>query len=426
MRPLPFGELLSMGLGEYEARGSIFGIRKDKFYTNKSGKGVNLFGVNLGSPVGPAAGPHTQLAQNIAAAYLAGGRFFELKTVQTMDGEALRKAIARPCINASDECYNVEWSTELRVEEAFAEYVKSWFLVHVLGKEFNLTANHTNHTNEKQCDDCAFNMSVGYSFEGITSPKIDGFIEGLKDASGTDVWKECYGWLEGHLGLFTKFVRSDLEAISPHVANSVTLSTLHGCPAGEIEKIASYLIEKKQIHTYVKCNPTLLGYKDARKLLDGQGFGYVSFDEHHFNEDLQYNDAVAMFKRLMALAKEHNVQFGVKLTNTFPVNILRGELPGEEMYMSGKALFPLTMAVADKLRTEFGGSLPISYSGGADFFNLGYILGKGIKPVTVATTMLKPGGYGRLKQLAECAEEELATNDTKKHEKIQIPFRVLS
>ncbi len=32
---------------------------------------------------GPAAGPHTQLAQYIIAAYLTGSRFFEVKTVNT-------------------------------------------------------------------------------------------------------------------------------------------------------------------------------------------------------------------------------------------------------------------------------------------------------------------------------------------------------
>ena len=63
--------------------------------------------------VGPAAGPNTQLAQNIVASYVAGSRFFELKTVQVMDGEELSKCVNKPCIVAQDECYNCEWSTEL-------------------------------------------------------------------------------------------------------------------------------------------------------------------------------------------------------------------------------------------------------------------------------------------------------------------------
>ena len=58
--------------------------------------------------MGPAAGPHTQLAQNIAAAYYTGSRFFELKTVQIMDGAELSACVNKPCIKADDECYNCE------------------------------------------------------------------------------------------------------------------------------------------------------------------------------------------------------------------------------------------------------------------------------------------------------------------------------
>ncbi len=36
-------------------------------------------------------------------------------------------------------------------------------------------------------------------------------------------------------------------------------------PAGEIERIATYLITEKGLNTYVKCNPTLLGYEFARR-----------------------------------------------------------------------------------------------------------------------------------------------------------------
>ncbi|MCL2880721.1 MAG: putative selenate reductase subunit YgfK, partial [Treponema sp.] len=148
MRPIPFPELIRWVQGEYTNHGSVFGIRKEKFFHPATGKlsganpaaesRINLFGTAISSPVGPAAGPHTQLAQNILAAYLCGARFMELKTVQIMDGEELRKCVARPCINAMDEGYNVEWSTELTVAEAMEEYIKAWFLCHIFAKEFNI------------------------------------------------------------------------------------------------------------------------------------------------------------------------------------------------------------------------------------------------------------------------------------------------
>ncbi len=391
MRPLPFGQLMTWVMNEYRAEGRMLAVRKEKFYKNASGTKMDIFGDSLSSPIGPAAGPNSQLAQNIVAAYLAGSRFMELKTVQIMDGEEMQKCIARPCINAEDEGYNVEWSTELTVPQAYDEYVKAWIVLNVLQKELGLSDKV----------DFVFNMSVGYDLEGIKSPKIDSYIEGMKDASGRPEFTGPIAWLKENASLFKAFAAADADAISPVVSRSVTLSTLHGCPPAMIESIAKYLLEEKKVHTFVKCNPTLLGYETARRLLDEMGYAYVGFDEHHFQNDLQYGDAVEMLKRLMAYAAERKLSFGVKITNTFPVQILKKELPGEEMYMSGRSLFPLSINVAAKLSKDFDGKLPISYSGGADFFNIADIYKTGIRPITVATTILKPGGYERMTQLAK-------------------------
>ncbi|MDL2325223.1 putative selenate reductase subunit YgfK, partial [Ruminococcaceae bacterium OttesenSCG-928-A16] len=390
MRPMPFTHLMDWALQEYHQQGRVFGIQKEKFYKNNSGAHITIFGEKLASPIGPAAGPNSQLAQNIVAAYLAGSRFMELKTVQKMDGEELRACVPRPCINAEDEGYNVEWSTELTVPQALEEYVKAWLAIHVLAKEFGIATGR----------DFVFNMSVGYDLDGIKTKKINNYIEGMKNATGTDVWQHGIAWLNANLGRFTAVTAADIAAISPQVSNSITLSTLHGCPPDEIERIAKYLLNEKKVHTFIKCNPTLLGYEFARKALDDMGYDYISFDEHHFQNDLQYPDAVAMLKRLMAYAEERNLSFGVKITNTFPVQIKRKELPGQEMYMSGRSLFPLSINVANKLAQDFDGKLPISYSGGADAFNSKEIFATGIQPITVATTILKPGGYERLHQLA--------------------------
>lgn len=387
MIPIPFSKLMNRILTERRTKGTLFGIHKA--YIADPGQTLELFGRSLETPFGPAAGPHTQLAQNLVAAYYTGSRFFELKTVQTLDGEDL--PVSKPCIRAEDEGYNVEWSTELYVPQAFDEYVKAWIAIWVIAKEFGLGA----------MDGFQFNMSVGYDLEGIRSEKIDRFIEGLKDASGTPVWQECMDYLREHLDEFQHFSKEDLERIDPHICNSITLSTLHGCPPQEIERIASYLITEKKLHTFIKCNPTLLGYEFARKTLDEMGYGYVAFTDFHFRDDLQYEDAIPMIRRLLKLAEENDRLFGVKLTNTFPVDIKAGELPGEEMYMSGKALYPLSIALAAKLAEEFDGNLRISYSGGADAQNIRGIFDAGIWPITVATTLLKPGGYQRMIQMAE-------------------------
>ncbi len=401
MQPIPFDKLMEWILCEYKNEGSIFGVPSAKFYRKNNSKNLFFSGETIENPVGPAAGPHTQLAQNIIAAYLSGARFIELKTVQILDGEDL--PVSKPCILASDEGYNVEWSTELTVPDAFAEYIKAWFAVKVLSEEFGLGS----------CNGFAFNMSVGYDLAGIQSPRIDAFIEGLKDASDTPVWNECKGWLTDNTERFENIDGKYFEEISPNVCSSITLSTMHGCPPQEIERIARYLLGEKQLNTFVKCNPTLLGYEFVRNTLDSTGFDYVSFDEHHFNDDLQFIDAVPLIKRLQEYAKELGLTFGVKLSNTFPANILNGELPGEEMYMSGRALYPLTINLAARLAEAFGGDLRISYSGGADISNIGDIYETGIWPITFATTLLKPGGYMRIKQLAQLAEEKFSGSSFK-------------
>ncbi len=86
------------GQGAYRAqgRGTVFGIHRP--YTADTGRKLRIFERNLETPIGPAAGPNTQLTQNIVASYYAGSRFFELKTVQVMDGDELAACINRPCI----------------------------------------------------------------------------------------------------------------------------------------------------------------------------------------------------------------------------------------------------------------------------------------------------------------------------------------
>ncbi len=396
MTPMSFEQLVDWVLQEKKKRGTVFG--QHHAYRADGTHNRTMFGRTLETPIGPAAGPHTQMTQNIVAAYYAGSRFFELKTVQIMDGEELAACINRPCIKADDEGYNCEWSTELTVPQAMEEYIKAWFLLKVIAREFGLG----------DMSGFQFNVSVGYDLAGIQSPKVDTFLNSMKHAEDTEIFKHCKAYLLEHADWFEHVTTEDIEQIPPEICNSVTLSTLHGCPPQEIERIAMYLLTEKGFHTFVKCNPTLLGYEFARKTMDEMGYDYIQFGDFHFKDDLQYEDAVPMLTRLMNTAKERNLEFGVKITNTFPVDVKQNELPSEEMYMSGKSLYPLSISLAAKLAKEFDGRLRISYSGGADYYNIERIVDAGIWPVTVATTLLKPGGYQRLTQMAKLLDKENA------------------
>ena len=389
MRPMSFDHLMTWILDEYESQQTIFGQRR--LARTDPAAARPIFGEKIETPFGPAAGPNTQLAQNIIASYVTGARFFELKTVQKMDGAELSACVNKPCILASDEGYNCEWSTELTVPQAFGEYVKAWVACKLLAREFGFG----------DPDGFVFNMSVGYDLEGIKTPKVDSFINGMKDASATPEFKEAIAWAHANVDRFRHVDAAFVDSITPHISDSITESTLHGCPPAEIERIATHLICEKGLNTYIKCNPTLLGYEYARKTLDSLGFGYIAFDSHHFDEDLQWADAVPMMERLQRLSAERGVEFGGKLTNTFPVDVTRGELPSEEMYMSGRALYPLSLTLAKRIAEQFDGKIRISYSGGATANNIFGLVDAGIWPVTMATNELKPGGYARFVQVAE-------------------------
>jgi putative selenate reductase len=238
MKVQPFQVLLEWILKELETTDSLFGIHRSLFYTPQHGApyATEMFGHHLATPVGPAAGPHTQLTQNILAAWLSGGRFIELKTVQIMD----ELEIPRPCIDMEDEGYNVEWSQELKLDQSAWEYVKAWVLIHVLRRVLGW---------EDAPLGTIFNMSVGYNLEGIQSAPMQRFMDRMDDAS------EEIADLQAQIPDSLK----PSPPIPAQLTNSVTLSTMHGCPPDEIEAIARYMLEERGLHTFVKLNPTLLG-----------------------------------------------------------------------------------------------------------------------------------------------------------------------
>lgn len=407
MRPVPFGELINRMFTEYRNHGSIFGIHKENFYKGSSNS-IEVFGQKCATPLGPAAGPHTQLAQNIISAYLVGGRFMELKTVQIMDYLGEKKMISKPCIDARDEGHNVEWSTEYTLPKAYDEYVKAWFAIHVLQALL---------TGKKTEPDFIFNMSVGYNLEGIKQPKMQDYINGMIDASTRPNFNQYKEELEALLKEGEFYCGTDLEKnagalegltsrISKNISPSATISTMHGCPPKEIEAICSYMLTEKHLNIFVKLNPTLLGYDKVRDILDSIGFSHVALKRETFEHDLQYTDAVAMLHRLVDLAAKEGLGFGVKLTNTLANINNENIFEGDERYMSGRALLPISTTVAAKLSEEFNGSLPVSYSGGATAYSVKQIFDTGIRPITVATDMLKPGGYARLESMVEILNKE--------------------
>jgi len=380
--PLPLPALLNLVLHGISNK-NFMGIPESLFF--KPGKhhpfGFNRYGNYLSNPLGVAAGPHTQLSQNIVAAWLCGARYIELKTIQTLD----ELEVSKPCIDMQDEGYNCEWSQELKVEQSFNEYLNAWIIIHILHRELGFTGPVGT----------LFNMSVGYNLEGIQQPNVQWFLQQMQDCT-TDLAK-------AKAMIRSVYPAIDQVDIPVRISNNVTLSTMHGCPPDEIEKIGLYLIRDKKLHTTVKLNPTLLGSEQLRDILNRQLKFATEVPDLAFEHDLKFYDAMKIIRSLQEESARNGLNFSIKLTNTLEtVNNREVFDPAEKMmYLSGRALHPISINLARKLQQEMGGDLDISFSAGADCFNISEIVTCGMKPVTVCSDLLKPGGYGRLFQYLE-------------------------
>jgi len=344
------------------------------------------YGRLLETPIGVAAGPHTQLSQNIIAAWLCGARYMELKTIQTLD----ELEVSKPCIDMQDEGYNCEWSQELKVNQSFTEYLNAWIIIHILRKELGFSGGFGT----------LFNMSVGYNLEGILHENVQWFLSRMKDCT-----VELAQAKDQIQGFYPAIGRIDIPAC---ISDHVTLSTMHGCPPGEIEKIGRYLIREKRLHTTIKLNPTLLGAEDLRGILNNKlGFS-TEVPDQAFEHDLKYPEALRILASLKAASDEQGLEFNIKLTNTLESLNKKDVFPASEsmMYLSGRALHPISIALARKLQNDLEGTMDISFSAGVDCFNIARVIACGMKPVTVCSDLLKPGGYGRLHQYIEHLHDE--------------------
>jgi putative selenate reductase len=386
-QPLSIDQVAPWVFGELEKRGSVFGIPKELFFRPAAGDAFRtaMYGQALDTPFGVAAGPHSQMAQNIVAAWLTGSRFIELKTVQTLD----ELEVSKPCIDIQDEGYNVEWSQELKIDQSFNEYLMGWVLIHALQHKLGF----------KGAPGMIFNMSVGYNLEGILKPNVQSFLKRMDNAGAA---------LEATIAAVAKVYPAVMDLKIPaRLSDNVTLSTMHGCPPDEIGRIAAYLIEERGLHTNVKLNPTLLGPEELRGILNGLlGYRQVTVPDEAFGHDLKYPDAIKILTDLRVKAAKKGVQFGVKLSNTLEVINHRTIFSAKEkmMYLSGRPLQAVTVNLAAKLAQEFKGDLMMSYAGGADCWNVADLLACGMTTITSSSDLLRPGGFSRtLQYISETA-----------------------
>jgi putative selenate reductase len=374
LRPIGLRTLVARAFEELDRNQSIFDLPMRAFVFPNTP--VEIHGRRALAPLGPSAGPHTQMAQNIVLCWLAGARVIELKTVQILD----TLKIPRPCIDARTVGYNVEWSQELTIEQSLEEYVKASMLIDILAHYFGVNRG------------TLFDVSVGYDLAGIRSERMVGFLRGLIDARPT-------------VSRLRRQLPAQLRDLhfTTKIASGVTLSTFHGCPSTEIESIAEFLGAELGLDVTLKLNPTLLGRRGVFEILyDRLGYTDVYVPASAFDNELQFHEMLFIVDRC-------NV--AVKLTNTLVVENRSDFLPPSEKiaYLSGAPLHVMAMHLVQRFRRAMP-KLPISFSAGIDRSNYADAVRLGLKPVTVCTDLLKPGGYARLPryaaELAQRMDEE--------------------
>ncbi|MCP3973921.1 MAG: glutamate synthase, partial [bacterium] len=172
LTPMGLDVLLGRVSHEFTTRQRIFDLPTARFW--KASESVDLsmdfMGRPAATPVGPAAGPHSQMAQNIVLGWLAGARVFELKTVQVIDD----LDIGRPCIDMQTVGFNTEWSQELLVNQSLEEYVKAWMMIEIL-RQWEPLHEYIGTDSGPYI----FDMSVGYDLAGIQTEKVAGFIDSM-------------------------------------------------------------------------------------------------------------------------------------------------------------------------------------------------------------------------------------------------------
>src|SRR2546427_6628325 len=380
--PASFASLLRRMLREYEREGKVFDLPARKFWHGAPDLDTSILfhGRRAASPLGPAAGPQDQMAQNVVLAWLAGSRILELKTVQIND----RLVIPRPCIDATTVGYNVERSQELRLVQSLREYVSGSMLVDML-KHTNLLGQPSDVLKQ----DTILDMSVGYDLAGIRSPPVRGWIESMKNARAevaalrNEIPPDLARW-------------RDIE-FSTALSDQITLSTFHGCPAGEIEGIVRFLLTEMDVHVTVKLNPTLLGREAVDGLLhDVLGYHEVRTRPQDFDKDLQWGQALEITDRLSEVARSRGRRFQVKFSNTLVVENHRAFFPASEavMYLSGEPLHVITLNLVEKYRRARP-EVPISFSAGVDAQNFPHCAALGFPPLTTRPHPLRPRGYRR-------------------------------
>src|SRR6185437_10706745 len=139
--------------------------------------------------------------------------------------------------------------------------------------------------------DVIYDLSVGYDLAGIKSDKVQHFLDGMRDASAS------IARLRDQIP--SKYTLARDLNYAANLSRTLTLSTFHGCPANEIEKICEFLIAERDLDVIVKMNPPMLGKERLEHLLyDVLRYTELKVNPAAYTSGLLFDESLGLCRRL--------------------------------------------------------------------------------------------------------------------------------
>lgn len=354
LQPLPMSRMVEHIARELEMTSTVYSVSPG-YRGAPSGAG------ELDLPLGVAPGPHGLLAQNLVCAYVAGGRFLSLATLGA-PGDDLRVESDGVCRRKARA------GGGLPPRQAAAEAIKASILIRLLCRELGLG----------DPNGFALVMSLPGEREALERPEVQEYLSTLRDASADPLWAESLAAAKGAVRRFNNLDRQDLDGLDPCISHTARVSL-----------------------------PKNGDFSGIRLLLD-RGISVIvrvdlSWTAGELDRALQGLLAAcpAQAERASSAGETQGERrSGAGETQPFLALEASGSLPtapGE--WRTGPFSAPKTLRLAAKI-AEIAPEIPLYYAGGGDQLNLARLAAQGFRAICVTTTLLKPGGYLRLRQMA--------------------------
>ncbi len=366
---LPVGRLWEHMLRELEMSSTVFSVAPG--FRGGQG-GVDTRSGRAESALGIAAGPHTQTAQGLAAGYVAGARVFEIPSPWAGDGTSAGSQIkvGRAVLHRAG-MGEADW------EGRRDETVRGAFFIRLLARELGLGAP----------EGAVFLLDVSGARE-VLAGRYAPYLDGLADASGLEVWGQCRDAALRHLDLASNLDKGYVEGISPQISRWVSLAVRPGDTVDDVIGAGEALLDSGR-SVFLKIDGSFLEKARIAELLDALGEGCQG-DEGR--RPLTWPQAVEAAKALREAAARRGLSFGLNLSGAVAVE--RGR------WLTGPVSAQAGLALAELACRDLPGVAAV-YAGGVDAFSVKSLVNAGLGPVLAGTTLLKPGGFLRLKQMAK-------------------------